>query len=81
MTKHYKFTIVIESQEPNGYFVSVPSLPGCYSQGDTIEEALVMIKDAISGYLAVAEEENIPVLYEQDNPIISTIELDRRVRA
>ncbi|KKP87880.1 MAG: hypothetical protein UR93_C0029G0006 [Berkelbacteria bacterium GW2011_GWA2_35_9] len=81
MTKHYKYTVVIEPQEPSGYFVTVPSLPGCSSEGETIEEALTMIKDAIDGYLDVAQEEGISIFTEQNNPIISSVELDRRVRA
>ncbi len=80
MKKTYKYTIVIEAQEPSGYFVSVPALPGCFTQGETIEEALAMIKDAIDGYLSVAESENIPINSTCSNPIISTVELDRRVR-
>ena len=42
--------------EDGGYRVECPSLPGCASQGDTVEEALEMIKDAIEGHLQVAEE-------------------------
>ncbi len=40
--------------EDSGYWVECTSLPGCSSQGDTIEEALEMIKDAIKGHLEVA---------------------------
>ena len=35
----------------------MPILPGCASQGDTIEEALEMIKDAIKGHMEVSEED------------------------
>jgi antitoxin HicB len=49
-------------QEPEGgYTITVPALPGCVSYGKTFEEAIDMIKDAMSGWLAVAEEEGIPV--------------------
>jgi len=44
-----------ESEE--GFSVSAPGLPGCWSQGATEAEALANIKDAIEGYLAVAEEQ------------------------
>lgn len=39
--------------EDGGYIVECPALPGCLSQGDTVEEALTMIRDAIRGHLAV----------------------------
>lgn len=39
--------------EDGGFWAECPSLPGCASQGDTVEEALEMIKDAIAGYLEV----------------------------
>jgi predicted RNase H-like HicB family nuclease len=42
--------------EDGGFWVECPSLPGCDSQGDTVEEALEMIKDSIKGHLEVAAE-------------------------
>lgn len=46
-----KLTVVLEPQEEGGYTVYVPSLPGCISQGETREEALKNIKEAIELYL------------------------------
>jgi len=43
--------------EDGGYVVECPSLPGCLSQGDTVEEALSMIRDAIRGHLAVLHKD------------------------
>ena len=43
----YNFKVMLEPDETGGYVVSCPSLPGCYSQGDTAEEALTNIKEAI----------------------------------
>ncbi len=45
------YTIIIHSAEEGGYWVEVPALPGCYSQGETIEQALVNIKEAIESHL------------------------------
>lgn len=42
--------------EDGGFWVECPALPGCASQGDTVEEALEMIKDAIEGHLEVTAE-------------------------
>jgi predicted RNase H-like HicB family nuclease len=50
---NYK-VILHESEE--GYSVSCPGLPGCWSQGATEEEALVNIRDAIEEYLAAVNE-------------------------
>ena len=44
--KNYRFSVVIERDE-NGYYAYCPELQGCYTQGDTYEEALANIKDAI----------------------------------
>jgi len=46
-----KLTVVLEPQEEGGYTVYVPSLQGCVSQGETKEEALKNIKEAIELYL------------------------------
>lgn len=47
------YSVKLEPQEEGGYTVAVPALPGCISEGDTLEEALENIKDAIEGYLKV----------------------------
>lgn len=53
-----KYAVVLyPDTEDGGYWIECPSLPGCASQGDTIEETLEMIKDAIKGHLEVMEKE------------------------
>jgi len=51
-----KYRIALHKSE-EGYSVSVPGLPGCWSQGATEREALENIKDAIREYLSVVEEQ------------------------
>jgi predicted RNase H-like HicB family nuclease len=51
-----KYKIAIHKSE-EGYSVSVPGLPGCWSQGATEPEALENIRDAIREYLAVVEDQ------------------------
>ena len=46
-----KLTIVLEPQEDGGFTAYVPSLPGCISEGDTKEEAINNIKEAVELYL------------------------------
>jgi len=45
--KTYDFKVILEPDETGGFVVICPSLSGCYSQGETIEEALENIKEAI----------------------------------
>jgi predicted RNase H-like HicB family nuclease len=52
-----KFTIVLkEDKIDGGYNVSCLTLPGCHSQGETVDEAVENIRDAITGYLEVLNE-------------------------
>ena len=59
-----EFVVYLEKDEKEGYTVSVPALPGCISEGETREEALENIKDAIKGYIEVLKkhgrEDEIP---------------------
>ena len=56
-----KYKLVLESQEEGGYTICVPTLPGCVSQGETAEEALVNIKETIEVYLESLKERGIPL--------------------
>ncbi len=59
----YKVAVVIEKDE-DGYYAFCPELQGCYSQGDTYEEVLENIKDAIKLHILdrLEENEHIPGL-------------------
>ena len=46
-----KLKVVLEPSEEGGYTASVPALPGCISEGDTMEEAVANIREAIELYL------------------------------
>jgi len=63
-----KYNIVLEPQEEGGYTVYVPALPGCVSQGETVEEAMDNIKDAIIVYLESLRERgvNLPQVEERE---------------
>jgi predicted RNase H-like HicB family nuclease len=56
MGKSYE-VILHPDLEDGGFWVECPALPGCASQGDTVEEALEMIKDAIEGHIEVMVED------------------------
>jgi predicted RNase H-like HicB family nuclease len=55
---NYKINIVFEKDD-HGYYVYAPSLSGCHSQGDTFEEAMANIKEAIDLYLETVPREEI----------------------
>lgn len=56
------YRILLTPEEEGGFSVSVPSLPGCFTQGETIEEAIEMAKEAISLYIESleADGESVP---------------------
>ena len=59
----YQYTAVFEPAEEGGYVVTVPTLHGLTTQGETLEEARAMVKEAILGYLEalVKSGEEIPI--------------------
>ena len=61
----YKVTVVIERDE-HGYYAFCPELEGCHSQGDSLEEVLENIKEAIELYLETLSEEEIRELLSKD---------------
>ncbi len=55
-----RFTVVLEPEADGGYSVDCPAIPGCVSQGDSLEEALKNIREAILLCLQVRAEERLP---------------------
>ncbi|MBN3963593.1 type II toxin-antitoxin system HicB family antitoxin [Nostoc sp. NMS8] len=53
-----KIRAIIHPAEEGGYWAEVPALPGCITEGDTIEEVMANLKDAIEGWLEVANSRN-----------------------
>jgi predicted RNase H-like HicB family nuclease len=62
MTKHH-FTVVLERDPEGGFHASCPTLKGCHSEGDTLDEAVANVREAIELYLEsmAAKGEAIPV--------------------
>ena len=59
-----KLQIILEPSEEGGYTVTVPALPGCISEGDSLDEAVVNIREAIELYLEpdpIPDNENLIV--------------------
>jgi len=55
-----KIKAIIHPAEEGGYWAEVPALPGCITEGDTLEEVLDNLQDAIQGWLEVANESRQP---------------------
>lgn len=65
-----KFNVFIEEDaEDGGYVIECPSLPGCASQGDTVDEAVENIKEAIRGWLK-AEYGYIPETLDMKQQVL-----------
>jgi len=52
-----KLRVLLEASDDGGYTVTVPALPGCISEGDSREEALANIEDAIQLYLEPVDDD------------------------
>lgn len=61
-----KFNVILEQDEDNIWIVECPSIPGCISQGETKEEALNNIKDAIIACLEVRKDLGDPLTIETE---------------
>ena len=59
--KILNYNVYLQKAEEGGFIVSAPALPGCSTQGETKEEALAMIKDAIEGYIASLKKHREPI--------------------
>ena len=77
--KPIKYTVILEPADEGGFVVSCPALPGCISQGETLEETLENIKEAILLVIEVLqeEEEQIP----NETPEIVTEEIREILKA
>jgi predicted RNase H-like HicB family nuclease len=51
-----EFAVIVHAEPEGGYWGEVPALPGCYSQGETVNELLANLREAIAGVLEVMQE-------------------------
>ena len=61
-----QYTVIVHQAEEGGFWVEVPALPGCYSQGESVEDALENVMQAISLYLETLREEGRPAPHDAD---------------
>jgi predicted RNase H-like HicB family nuclease len=73
-----RYTVVLVPDERDGGYVAyVPVIPGCVTQGETIEEAMAMARDAATGLLAIMAEDGEGEPIEAAGAFISSIEVAR----
>ena len=65
--------VILIPDEDGGYIVEVPSLPGCYSQGDTEQEALDNIREAIELYIESLQEAGEEIPSDVGTPLLKTV--------
>ncbi len=61
-----EYTVLIYQAEEGGFWAEVPTLPGCYSQGETIEETMSNIKEAIEAHLLALRDEKEEMPTEEE---------------
>ena len=61
-----KLAVVVHEAEEGGYWAEVPSIPGCATQGETFEELLQNLYEAVEGCLSVPVENRLAAPFTQD---------------
>lgn len=75
MNAHHYTIILHPDVEEGGYTVTVPALSGCVTQGETLEDAIVMAKDAIRLYIDTLIADGLPIPEEHEHPQAIVIEV------
>jgi len=71
-----RYTVVLTPEpEAGGYSVSVPALPGCFSQGESVDDALAQIREAIGLHLWSLQQDGDPIPNDVD-PIVATVDAE-----
>ena len=74
--KVYQYTAIFEpDKESGGFTVTIPSLPGCISEGDTFEEAFKNIKEAAGLYLEVLSKRKEEIIREEKGVIVAPVQV------
>ena len=57
----HRFTVIFEKEDQGGYHVFCPTLPGCHTQSETVEEGMANIREAIQLYVETLIEDGLPI--------------------
>ena len=72
--KRYTLLLIPDTEE-GGYTVRVPALPGCITEGDTLEEAIANARKAVAGWIESAEKHGETIPEETAPPQVITIDV------
>lgn len=71
-----RFKVILEwNEDGGGYTVTVPALPGCITEGDTLEEATENAREAIEGYLEALKKQNKPLPVRDVQVLVREVEV------
>lgn len=79
MERRLTYNVQIERDEDGKYVVSVPALKGCFTQGKTFDQALIMAQDAILGFITVLARrgKKIPIEKSRTGPFAVSVNLPK----
>lgn len=70
-----QYLVVIEPDESGGYLADVPALPGCVTHGDTVDEVLRHVREAIALYLRGEDAQSLARAGVRKEVIVATVEV------
>ena len=70
-----RYTVLVAAED-GAYVVRVPALPGCFTQGRTVDEALTRAREAIAGHVAALRDLGEPVPVESAPPIVASVDAE-----
>ncbi len=77
--KVLNYRVILIPEDEGGYTAKVPAMPGCITYGDTIEETLSMVKDAIEGCIEVLLEEAQSIPKDDSDTLEYTMRLETEI--
>lgn len=69
----HRFTVIFEKEDEGGYHVFCPTLPGCHTQSETIDQGVERIREAVALYVQTLVEDGLPV--PDEDILIKPIEI------
>lgn len=75
------YTVIIEPADEGGFWAFVPALPGCFTQGETLDETVKMAHEAVEGFVEVLAEKGEKIPVEKHYPERLTLDIEVKTPA